>query len=83
MERKEVYNQIKTLGLEEEVKNTFGRNYTQVKTDLLKSFVEDYYVQKESKCENKIQNSFSRLLEVLKNKYILLKHEIEFIQTGK
>lgn len=37
--RKECYDFIKTHGLAEDVKNTFGRNFTQVATDSLNQFI--------------------------------------------
>lgn len=40
MDRKEIYAQIKKLGLEETVKVTFGKNYTQVGNRDLLSLIE-------------------------------------------
>lgn len=43
--RSEVYQQIKNLNLQEEVKNIFNRNYTQVPTDDLLGLIARYSVQ--------------------------------------
>ena len=40
MSRAEAYNYIKTNNLQEDVKNKFGRNFTQVSTDNLVEFIE-------------------------------------------
>lgn len=40
MDRKEVYSQIKSLGLEEDVKKKFGKNFTQVSTTNLVAMIE-------------------------------------------
>lgn len=39
MDRKEAYAQIKKLGLEEDVKKKFGKNFTQVSTDNLVAMI--------------------------------------------
>ena len=39
MERKEAYEQIKKLGLQEECKKQFGKNFTQCKNDELKVII--------------------------------------------
>lgn len=45
IDRSEVYQQIKNLNLQEEVKNIFNRNYTQVPTDDLLGLIARYSVQ--------------------------------------
>jgi hypothetical protein len=45
IDRYEVYQQIKNLNLQEEVKNIFNRNYTQVPTDDLLGLIARYSVQ--------------------------------------
>ena len=39
MERKEAYEQIKKLGLQEECKRLFGKNFTQCKTNELEDII--------------------------------------------
>lgn len=39
MERKEAYEQIKKLGLQEECKKKFGKNFTQCKTSELEVII--------------------------------------------
>lgn len=45
IDRSEVYQQIKNLNLQEEVKNIFNRNYTQVPTDDLLGLIARYSTQ--------------------------------------
>lgn len=42
MERKELYAKIQQLGLQEEVKQTYGKNYTQVSNDDLERIIWKY-----------------------------------------
>ena len=42
MERKELYAKIQQLGLQEEVKKTYGKNYTMVSNDNLKRIIWKY-----------------------------------------
>lgn len=42
MERKELYAKIQQLGLQEEVKNTYGKNYTMVSNDNLERIIWKY-----------------------------------------
>ena len=45
MERKEAYEQIKKLGLQEECKKQFGKNFTQCKTDELVHLVQSFIIK--------------------------------------
>jgi hypothetical protein len=42
MERKELYAKIQQLGLQEEVKKTYGKNYTMVSNDNLEQIIWNY-----------------------------------------
>ena len=42
MERKEAYEQIKKLGLQEECKKQFGKNFTQCKTNELEYIIDSF-----------------------------------------
>ena len=42
MERKEAYEQIKKLGLQEECKRRFGKNFTQCKTNELEYIIDRF-----------------------------------------
>ena len=44
MERKEAYEQIKKLGLQEECKKQFGKNFTQCKTNELEYLIDRFLV---------------------------------------
>lgn len=45
MERKEAYEQIKQLGLQEECKKKYGKNFTQCKTDELAHLVQSFLIE--------------------------------------
>ena len=67
MERKEAYEQIKKLGLQEECKKLFGKNFTQCKTNELEDIINTkkakiktpakVKVKEEVKAETKIETA--------------------------
>ena len=101
MERKEAYEQIKKLGLQEECKKLFGKNFTQCKTNELEDIINakkakikapaKFKVKEEVKAETKIEvddntinikeskRPFDRLLNILKERHILLESDIKKI----
>ena len=101
MERKEAYEKIKKLGLQEECKKLFGKNFTQCKTNELEDIINTkkakikapakVKVKEEVKAETKIEvddntinikeskRPFDRLLNILKERHILLESDIKKI----
>ena len=101
MERKEAYEQIKKLGLQEKCKVQFGKNFTQCKTNELEDIINTkkakikapakVKVKEEVKAETKIEvdnntinikeskRPFDRLLNILKERHILLESDIKKI----
>ena len=91
MERKEAYEQIKKLGLQEECKKQFGKNFTQCKTNELEEIInaELKYVKAEVETINAIteattkieepKDSFNKLLAILRKRHILLESDIKEI----
>ena len=101
MERKEAYEQIKKLGLQEECKKLFGKNFTQCKTNELEDIINTkkakiktpakVEAKEEVKAETKIEvddntinikeskRPFDRLLNILKERHILLESDIKKI----
>lgn len=101
MERKEAYEQIKKLGLQEECKKLFGKNFTQCKTNELEDIINTkkakikapakVKVKEEVKAETKIEvddntinikeskRPFDRLLNILKERHILLESDVKKI----
>ena len=105
MERKEAYEQIKKLGLQEECKKLFGKNFTQCKTNELEDIINTKKakikapakvkakeeVKEEVKAETKIEvddntinikeskRPFDRLLNILKERHILLESDVKKI----
>ena len=49
MERKEAYEQIKKLGLQEECKKEFGKNFTQCKTSELEAIINAAKIRNKAK----------------------------------
>ena len=91
MERKEAYEQIKKLGLQEECKRQFGKNFTQCKTNELEEIInaELKYVKAEVETNNAIteamtkieepKDSFNKLLTILRKRHILLESDVKEI----
>ena len=91
MERKEAYEQIKKLGLQEECKKKFGKNFTQCKTSELEVIIRVAKVgvgtkvkttKAASKTTIKIEepkSPFSKLLAILRKRHILLESDVKEI----
>ena len=73
MERKEAYEQIKKLGLQEECKKQFGKNFTQCKTSELEAIINAATKTEEPK------DSFNKLLDILMRRHLLLEADIKEI----
>ena len=91
MERKEVYEQIKKLGLQEECKKQFGKNFTQCKTNELEAVIKAAKVGvgaevKATKTTTEAvtnteepKDCFYKLLAILRKRHILLESDIKEI----
>ena len=91
MERKEAYEQIKKLGLQEECKKQFGKNFTQCKTNELEAIIKAFEVgtkvkititKATSKTATKTEepkDAFYKLLAILRKRHILLESDIKEI----
>lgn len=91
MDRKELYKQIKSLHLENEVKAKYGRNFTQCTsaqlttvvsgvTKMLEEAAKSRACKKEESILTEVgPSSFQKLVEILSRKKILLKSEVEAI----
>ena len=91
MERKEAYEQIKKLGLQEECKKKFGKNFTQCKTSELEVIIRVAKVgvgakvkttKAASKTTIKIEepkSSFNKLLDILMRRHLLLESDVKEI----
>lgn len=91
MERKEAYEQIKKLGLQEECKKKFGKNFTQCKTSELEAVIKAFKVRvgtkvKTTKAASKTtikieepKSPFSKLLAILRKRHILLESDVKEI----
>ena len=91
MERKEAYEQIKKLGLQEECKKQFGKNFTQCKTSELEGVINAAKVKVETKAKTtkaapktvtkteEPKDSFNKLLAILRKRHILLESDVKEI----
>ena len=102
MERKEAYEQIKKLGLQEVCKKMYGKNFTQCKTNELEKIINEAKAKVEVKVNNKInyinavqstiktcdinkdtlnnsKRPFDKLLNILRDRHILLESDIKMI----
>lgn len=87
MERKEAYEQIKKLGLQEECKKKYGKNFTQCKTSELECIIDRFNSVKdgtkvkitEALTEPKPKHYFYKLLAILRKRHILLESDVKEI----
>ena len=77
MNRKELYNEIKSLGLQDEVKAVTGDNYTRASNEQLKTIIDN--AVEGLKCSNVNNSALNKLVEILAKKKILLKSEVNAI----
>lgn len=76
LSRKDIYTIIVENSLQDVIKITFGKNYTNVSTAELKSVLEDFEpkTEKSDTCA-----PLKKLVEILKKKHLLLKSEVKDI----
>ena len=91
MERKEAYEQIKKLGLQEECKKQFGKNFTQCKTNELEAVIKTVKAGGETKVKptkatteftantEEPKSPFSKLLDILMRRHLLLEADVNEI----
>lgn len=91
MERKEAYEQIKKLGLQEECKKKYGKNFTQCKTNELEAIIKAAKVKVGTKVKTikaapktvtkteEPKDSFNKLLVILRKRHILLESDVKDI----
>lgn len=87
MTRKELYSQINKLKLQDEVKKLYGDNYTRCSNAQLEAVVMKVTSKKDKKAPAKDvgvapSGGFAKLVEVLYNKRILLKSEVDAIMKA-
>lgn len=81
MNRKQLYNEITSLGLQEEVKSRYGKNYTLCSNENLQKLVDEVH-KSLNETHSGISNSFNKLVEILAKKKILLKSEVSAIMNA-
>lgn len=79
MNRKQLYNEITSLNLQNEVKARYGRNYTQCTNEQLKAVVDSVHKSMPTEVG---PSSFQKLVDILAKKKILLKSEVDAIMKA-
>ena len=92
MERKEAYEQIKKLGLQEMCKKMYSKNFTQCKTSELEYIIDMFGgakvatevkpIETVTKNTTKVEepkDSFNKLLDILMRRHLLLEADIKEI----
>ena len=82
MNRKQLYNEITSLGLQNEVKSRYGKNYTQCSNEALKKLVDEIHETYVESVEQVAYNSLIALVKILAKKKILLKSEVDTIMNA-
>lgn len=89
MTRKELYCEIKNLGLQEHVRTKYGVNYTNCSNEQLTLIIrkakdsnslEEKKVAKKSECGS--INKFKMLVSILKERHLLLQSDVEKIMNA-
>lgn len=90
MTRKELYNEVKMLNLQDEIKKATGRNFTQVPNNILEDFISLVKAGMENKKKKKpakktekaeVECPMCKLIEVLVSKHIILPSEANYIMN--
>ncbi len=85
MNRKQLYNEITSLGLQEEVKSRYGKNYTQCSNADLQKVVDEVHAGLDKLHSGGFgvnYGSICKLVDILAKKKILLKSEVEAIMNA-
>jgi hypothetical protein len=81
LDRKQLYNDIINLNLRDEVKSTYGKNYTVCSNEQLKAVL-DKAVAALEPVSAVGASPFNKLVEILAKKKILLKSEVDAIKKA-
>lgn len=84
MTRKELYSEIYQLNLQSEIKQTTGKNFTQVSNSILEDIVKLAKMATEEALKPKTgtivyHNGLTELVKLLEKKHILLPSEVKMI----
>lgn len=82
MNRKQLYNEITSLGLQNEVKSRYGKNYTQCSNEALQKLVDEIHETYVESVEQVVYNRLIALVKILAKKKILLKSEVDAIMNA-
>lgn len=85
MKRKQLYNEITSLGLQEEVRNRYGKNYTLVSNADLQKVIDEVHMDLDKLYKDSFVyncGSICKLVDILAKKKILLKSEVEAIMNA-
>lgn len=79
MNRKQLYNEITSLGLQDEVKARYGKNYTMCSNACLQKVIDEV---RASVAPVAPDCAFNKLVDILAKKKILLKSEVDAIMKA-
>lgn len=82
MNRNQLYNEIISLKLQDEVKAKYGKNYTRCTNVALQEIIDEAHKKIEESLQEQDFSLTRRLIDILAKKKILLKSEIEKIIKG-
>lgn len=78
MNRKQLYNEITSLGLQSEVQSRYSKNYTTCTNAQLQTVVDEVHKSMPTEVG---PSAFQKLVEILAKKKILLKSEVDIIMN--
>lgn len=79
MNRKQLYNEVTSLGLQGEVQSRYGKNYTTCTNAQLQAVVDGVHKSMPTEVG---PSAFQKLVEILAKKKILLKSEVAEIMKS-
>lgn len=79
MNRKQLYNEITSLGLQKEVESRYGKNYTTCTNAQLQTVVDEVHKSMPTEVG---PSAFQKLVEILAKKKVLLKSEVSAIMNA-
>lgn len=87
MKRNELYAKVKSMNLAGEIKEVFGKNFTNVPNDKLEAFINKKSTKKvEKKCCGTKATTFKdvvvRMVSILQSNKLINKKDAEFIMQG-
>lgn len=81
MSRKDIYEKVKELKLQDKVKELYGDNYTRISNEELLAVINAVPQEDKVMFDYSDNHNLDKLIEILKKKHILLDSEIDYIYS--